>query len=212
MPNAEDSPTRALFDDQSAGKPDPFILFAHWLEQARGKEINDPNAMALASVDANGLPDVRMVLLNGLSKDGFVFFTNTQSAKGDQLAAQPTAALLFHWKSMRRQVRVRGAVTPVTDHEADTYFASRHRRSQIGAHASAQSRPLASRLELEATAARLTDQFDGQDVPRPPHWSGYRVSPVQIEFWQDGEFRLHDRVCYRRSRPEDAWTAERLNP
>lgn len=212
MPNAEDSPTRTLFDDSLAEKPDPFDLFSHWLVEAKAEELNDPNAMALATVDVDGLPDVRMVLLNGLSDQGFVFFTNTQSAKGDELAAHPRAALLFHWKSLRRQVRVRGDVTPVSSDEADAYFASRHRGSQIGAHASAQSRQLGTKEQLKVKVAELERKYEGQNVPRPAHWSGYRIAPIQIEFWQDGEFRLHDRISYRRHQPGDPWSTSRLNP
>lgn len=212
MPIAEDSPTTALFDDQISEKPDPFELFSDWLNAAKTEEINDPNAMALATVDQDGLPDVRMVLLNGLSDKGFVFFTNTESAKGRELAGHPKAALLFHWKSLRRQVRVRGPVVPVSTAEADTYFATRARGSQIGAHASAQSRELTSRDVLRGLVAQNEQQFKTGDVPRPAHWSGYRVEPVQIEFWQNGEFRLHDRITYRRQSPRDPWTSQRLFP
>ncbi len=212
MPIAEDSPTLALFAENESARPDPFELFGHWLEAAKVEEINDPNAMALATVDANGLPDVRMVLLNGLSSKGFVFFTNTHSAKGQELAAHPAAALLFHWKSLRRQVRVRGPVVPVSGEESDTYFASRPRGSQIGAHASDQSKSLASRRQLVDRVEELEKRFEGRDVPRPPHWSGYRIEPVQIEFWQNGEFRLHDRVTYTRDDPGGPWTSRRLYP
>lgn len=212
MPIAEDSPTEALFSGHEDARPDPFELFIHWLEAAKVEEINDPNAMALATVDANGLPDVRMVLLNGLSRDGFVFFTNTHSAKGQELAAHPGAALLFHWKSLRRQVRVRGPVVPVSDAEADAYFASRPRGSQIGAHASAQSQPLSSRRQLVDRVDELEGEFAGGDVPRPVHWSGYRIEPLQIEFWQNGEFRLHDRVAYTRDDPGGPWASRRLYP
>lgn len=212
MPIAEDSPTIALFDDLNAAKPDPFQLFSHWLETAKAEEINDPNAMALATVDENGLPDLRMVLLNGFSDKGFMFFTNTQSAKGSELALHPKAALLFHWKSVRRQVRLRGSVVPVSEDESDAYFASRPRGSQIGAHASAQSRPLGSREALQTTVNDLEAKFEGKTVPRPAHWSGFRIEPVQIEFWQNGEFRLHDRITYRRDAPGGPWSSQRLNP
>lgn len=212
VPNAYDSPTDWLFDDANPQKPDPFELFESWMEEARQNEINDPNAMSLATVDREGMPDVRMVLLNGIGPDGFVFFTNTESAKGEELAAHPKAALLFHWKSVRRQVRVRGPVTPVPPEEADAYFAKRPRGSQIGAHASAQSRELGSREELVAKVDRLTAGFEGADVPRPSHWSGYRITPLQIEFWQNGEFRLHDRILYSRFEPGTGWTTRRLNP
>lgn len=210
--NAYDSPTDLVFDDTVSEKPDPMALFSAWLAAAKETEINDANAMALATVDQSGLPDLRMVLLNGWDKRGFVFFTNTQSAKGEELSQHPKAALLFHWKSLRRQVRVRGGVTPVNPDEADSYFASRARRSQIGAHASQQSRPLSSRTDLVDAADRLETEFEGQDVPRPAHWSGFRINPVQIEFWQDGEFRLHDRVVFRRDDPGGPWTSQRLYP
>lgn len=212
MPISEDSPTAALFADDASARPDPFELFSHWLDAAKTEEINDPNAMALATVDAKGLPDVRMVLLNGLSSKGFVFFTNTHSAKGQELAAHPSAALLFHWKSLRRQVRVRGPVIAVTDAEADAYFASRPRGSQIGAHASDQSRVLSSRKKLVDRVAELDAKLKDNEVARPPHWSGYRIEPLQIEFWQNGEFRLHDRVTYTRDDPGGPWISQRLYP
>lgn len=189
--------------------PDPFDLFDAWLAQAAAAEPNDPNAMALATVDASGLPDVRMVLLKGHDRRGFVFYTNLQSVKGMELAANPQAALLFHWKSLRRQVRVRGAVSPVTTEEADEYFVSRPRGSRIGAWASAQSRPARDRAELEARVAAREAEFP-DEVPRPAHWSGFRVAPQQIEFWQDGAFRLHDRFVFV---PDgDEWRVTRLFP
>ncbi|MBJ3774465.1 pyridoxamine 5'-phosphate oxidase [Acuticoccus mangrovi] len=189
--------------------PAPIALFSAWFEEACQSEINDPHAMALATVDAEGMPDLRMVLLKGHDEDGFVFYTNTESAKGTELAGQPRAALLFHWKSLRRQVRVRGPVTPVTAAEADAYFASRPRLSQLGAWASDQSRPAADRAELEARVAAREAEFPS-DVPRPPHWSGYRITPTQIEFWKDGAFRLHDRFRYLRDGA--GWAVERLFP
>jgi pyridoxamine 5'-phosphate oxidase len=189
---------------------DPIARFSAWLAEAEASEPNDPNAVALATVNADGQPSVRMVLLKGLSADGFVFYTNQQSRKADDLRAVPRAALLFHWKSLRRQVRVEGAVSAVTDAEADAYFASRGRISQLGAWASDQSRPLDSRATLEAQLAEVTARFDGQDVPRPPHWSGYRVAPERIEFWQDGAHRLHDREVYERDGTE--WRTGRLFP
>ncbi len=204
--------TAKLFDDRIADKPDPMDLFALWLEQARKSEVNDANAMVLATVDAKGLPDCRTMLLNGLGPDGFVFYTNTHSAKGEQLAANPGVAILFHWKSSRRQVRVRGTVSRVASDEADTYFHSRPRGSQIGAHASLQSQPLSSRAELAGRVESLTRQFEGKEIPRPAHWIGFRIFPLYIEFWQDGEFRLHDRVVYRRQKSGNSWKAERLNP
>ncbi len=202
-------------DDFSA--EDPFAMFEAWLAEASASEPNDPNGMALATVDADGLPDVRMVLLKGLdgpelSARGFVFYTNLESAKGRELAANPRAALLFHWKSLRRQVRVRGYITPVTPEEADLYFASRPRLSRIGAWASDQSRPLESRFALEKRVAHFTTQFGLGEIPRPPHWSGFRLTPLQIELWRDRPFRLHDRVLFRRTGPAAAWTKSRLYP
>ena len=189
---------------------DPFDLFAHWLKDAEAKEINDPNGVALATVDPDGLPDVRMVLLKGFDPDGFVFYTNTHSAKGRQLLSGGKAALLFHWKSLRRQVRIRGPVVPVSDAESDAYFATRPRQSQIGAWASDQSQEVAGRFALEKKVAEYALKFGLGPVPRPPHWQGFRVTPVQIEFWRDGAFRLHDRMQYRRDGA--GWTRRRLNP
>ncbi|MEW6255535.1 MAG: pyridoxamine 5'-phosphate oxidase [Pseudomonadota bacterium] len=191
---------------------EPFRLFVEWLEEARKSEPNDPNAMALATVDETGLPDVRMVLLNGFDERGFVFFTNTGSAKGRELAGQPKAAAVFHWKSLRRQVRVRGPVEQVSDAEADAYFASRPRLSQIGAWASQQSRPLEGRFALEAAVAATTARFGVSEVPRPPHWTGFRILPSAIEFWHDRPFRLHDRVTFQRSASDGNWTKTRLYP
>jgi len=188
---------------------DPIRLFSEWLAAAEATELNDPNAMALATVDDDGGADVRMVLLKEHDAQGFVFYTNLESAKGRQLRAHPAAALVLHWKSLRRQVRARGPVTAVTDAEADSYFASRSRGSQIGAWASRQSRPLASRAALEATAAEVAERFPAA-VPRPPHWSGFRLEPVAIEFWQDGDSRLHDRVVFRRA--AGGWERTLLNP
>jgi pyridoxamine 5'-phosphate oxidase len=191
---------------------DPFALFNDWLGEATASELNDPSAMALATVDADGFPDVRMVLLKGVGPEGFVFYTNLESAKGRQLALTPKAALLFHWKSLRRQVRVRGTVTTVEGADADAYFASRGRDSQIGAWASDQSRPLEGRLALERRVAAYALKFGVGPVPRPPHWSGFRIAPQTIEFWKDGAFRLHDRTLYSRSAMDAPWTTELLYP
>ncbi len=201
-----------LFDDAYTGAIDPFAVFDAWLAAAGETEINDPEAMALATVDQDGLPDNRMVLLKGRDERGFVFYTNFESAKARELMGTPKAALLFHWKSVRRQVRVRGAVEPVTAEEADAYFATRSRGAQVGAHASAQSSPLASRAELVARAEALEAQFGEAEVPRPVHWSGFRVTPREIEFWQDGEYRLHDRVLFQRDVTGGVWKRTRLNP
>jgi pyridoxamine 5'-phosphate oxidase len=191
---------------------DPISRFQDWLADAAKTEPNDPTAMALATVDADGRPSVRMVLLKGSDQAGFVFYTNTESRKGLQLTARPVAALCFHWKSLRRQVRVEGRVEPVTAAEADSYFASRPHASRIGAWASDQSRPLDSRATLVARIARTELRFLGQTVTRPPHWSGYRIVPDRIEFWRDGEFRLHDRVVHTRSDDSAPWVSERLYP
>ena len=191
---------------------DPFVLFERWFAEAKESEPNDPNAMALATADADGLPDLRMVLLKGNDARGFVFYTNIGSAKGEELAANPQASLLFHWKSLRRQVRIRGAVEPVSDAEADAYFASRPRGSQIGAWASAQSRPLVSRAALEQEVTALEARFGGNAPPRPDYWRGYRVKPLSIEFWRDRRSRLHDRLVFRRDTPSTAWTTVRLYP
>jgi pyridoxamine 5'-phosphate oxidase len=191
---------------------EPFALFDAWFEEAKASEPNDPNGMALSTVDADGLPNVRMVLLNGRSPEGFVFYTNTQSQKGEELAGQPRAAALFHWKSLRRQVRIRGPVSRVSDAEADAYFQSRPRDSRIGAWASQQSRPLESRFALEKAVASYALKFGVGDVPRPPHWTGFRIAPVYFEFWRDGAFRLHDRIAFRRPAPGEPWTKTRLYP
>lgn len=191
---------------------EPLALFAEWLAEARKKEPNDPNAMALATADESGLPDVRMVLLKDFDARGFVFYTNLESAKGAQLAANPQAAVLFHWKSLRRQVRLRGCVSPVSAEEADAYFASRARDSRLGAWASAQSRPLEEPLALQKQVAAYAAKFGLGAIPRPPFWSGFRLAPIRIEFWRDRPFRLHDRLVFTRPGPEAAWSTERLYP
>jgi len=191
---------------------EPVALFARWMAEAESHEPVDPNAMALATVDADGAPNVRMILLKGADERGFVFYTNCESAKGHELAATPAAALLFYWKSLHRQIRVRGPVEPVSDGEADAYFASRSRESRIGAWASSQSRPLAARTRLEEAVAQCEARFGAGDVPRPPHWHGYRVTPLEIEFWQSGSHRLHDRIVFRRSGVSSLWVKARLYP
>lgn len=191
---------------------DPIALFDTWLTEAAGTEPNDPNAMALATVDAGGMPNVRMVLLKGHDARGFVFYTNLESQKGQEIAAQPRAALCFHWKSLHRQIRIQGPLEPVSDEEADAYFASRGRDSRVGAWASQQSRPLGDRAELDATFAQYDTQFGDGAVARPPHWSGRRVIPQRIEFWCDGANRLHDRLIFMRAGPDVAWQTQRLYP
>jgi pyridoxamine 5'-phosphate oxidase len=191
---------------------DPIALFGDWLALAAKKEPNDPNAMALATVGEGGLPDVRMVLLKEFDARGFAFYTNTESAKGRQLAANPKAALCFHWKTIRRQVRLRGDIEPVSAAEADAYFATRARSARIGAWASAQSRPLEGRFALEREAARRTAEFGLGEIPRPPHWSGYRLVPLEIEFWVNRPFRLHDRLHFARAGAGAPWSERRLYP
>ncbi len=191
---------------------EPFGLFETWFSEAKAQEPNDPNAMSLATVDADGLPDVRMVLLKGFDSDGFVFYSNAESQKGTELASNPKAAVVFHWKSLRRQVRVRGPVTAVSDAEADAYFESRPRDSRIGAWASQQSRPLESRFALEKAVAKYAAKYAIGAVPRPAYWRGYRIEPVYIEFWQDKPFRLHDRLIFRRDQPEGEWNTTRFYP
>jgi pyridoxamine 5'-phosphate oxidase len=201
----------AVPDQALQPQADPIGLFQQWLAEAEASEPNDPNAMALATTTAHGMPSVRMVLLKGLDSRGFVFYTNKQSRKGEELAANRHAALLFHWKSLRRQVRIEGPIEDVTEAEADAYFASRSRASRLGAMASDQSRPLSGRDELERRLAEVEARYPGEDVPRPPHWSGYRVLPDIIEFWQDMPHRLHDRMLYRRE-SERSWQTTRLFP
>lgn len=194
------------FTDQN----EPFTLFASWLKDATASEVNDPNALALATVDEEGLPNVRMVLLKGFDDDGFVFYTNYESQKGRELLFARKAAMCFHWKSLRRQVRIRGPVETVSDAEADEYYRSRPRGSRIGAWASRQSRPLESRFALEKAVAEYTAKFGLGDIPRPAHWSGFRLKPSSIEFWHDRKFRLHDRIEFRKS--GDGWEKVRMYP
>ena len=189
---------------------EPIGLFVDWLADARAHEVNDANAMTLSTLDAESLPDARIVLLKDVDGRGFTFYSNRESAKGVELDARPVAALTFHWKSLRRQVRVRGAVQPVGPEEADAYFASRARESRIGAWASDQSRPLPDRAAPEAAVARETARFDGQDVPRPERWTGWRVVPLSVEFWRDRPFRLHDRMRFDRN--DEGWVKTRLWP
>ena len=195
---------------QTTTPNDPFALFASWMADAEASEPNDSNAMTLASVSATGAPSARIVLLKGWDKAGFVFYTNTQSRKGEEIAANPAVALLFHWKSLRRQIRIEGPASPVTAAEADAYFATRPRVSRLGAWASDQSRPLADRSMLEARVAAMEERYPGDAIPRPPHWSGYRVQPTLFEFWQDMPFRLHDRLVFTRTGGD--WRQARLFP
>ena len=196
---------------------DPFLLFESWMKEAERSEPNDPNAMALATVDAGGMPNVRTVLLKDvdaphITDRGFVFYTNFESAKGRELLASPKAALLFHWKSLERQIRIRGPVSLVTHGEADAYFASRPRLSRIGAWASHQSRPLSSRDVLEAKVHHFEAKFPDETIPRPAYWSGFRVLPVEMEFWMSRPYRLHDRIVFRRDAQRDSWQKTRLYP
>jgi len=191
---------------------EPFSLFAAWLAEAEKSEPNDPTAMALATSGADGLPNVRMVLLKGVDADGFVFYTNAESRKGGELAENRQAAAVFHWKSLRRQVRLRGGVATVSDAESDAYFASRPLQSRIGAWASQQSRPLESRYALEKAVAYYAAKFGLGEVPRPAYWRGFQIKPVSIEFWQDGAFRLHDRLVFARDPADGQWRKERLYP
>jgi pyridoxamine 5'-phosphate oxidase len=205
-------PLNGLTTGDFANVADPFTLFATWFNAAQKSEPNDPNAMALATADANGLPNVRMVLLKGIESSEFVFYTNSESAKGRELQVNMQAAAVLHWKTLRRQVRLRGPVTIVSDAQADAYFASRPLESRIGAWASQQSRPLESRFALEKAAAKYAAKFALGEVPRPPYWQGYRISPLYFEFWAEGAFRLHERMVFRRQTERDTWQKERLYP
>jgi len=190
---------------------DPFEIARRWLTEAEESEINDPNAAALATADETGLPNVRMVLLKQIDLDGFTFYTNYGSAKGRELDSNPQAAMVLHWKSLRRQLRIRGPVTREAGDKAGAYYASRSLKSRLGAWASRQSQPLSSRGALMAEVARVTAQ-KGSNPPRPPFWGGFRIMPIEIEFWADGAFRLHDRFVWRRETPDQSWKIERLSP
>ena len=195
---------------------DPIKLFGQWMGEARESESNDSNAMSLATIDAEGFPDVRIVLLKSFDDHGFVFYSNAKSAKGQQLAAHQKAALCLHWKSLRRQVRVQGEVTVVSEAESDAYFASRAREARLGAWASQQSDELSSREQFEAEYKEVERKYDGKDVPRPPYWQGWRVTPQRVEFWRDRPFRLHDRLVFKKDSETDhqnhEWTKRRLYP
>lgn len=191
---------------------DPFKIFAQWYDEAETSEPNDPNAMALATADADGFPDVRMVLLKGYDTCGFVFYTNLESRKGQELRANMRASGVLHWKTLRKQVRFRGVARQVADAEADAYFASRARDSRIGAWASQQSRPLASREELLTAVEREAGRFPAEDIPRPPHWTGIRIVPLYIEFWREQPFRLHDRLVFERGSLDEEWKTGKLYP
>lgn len=189
---------------------DPHTLFEEWIAEATASEPNDPNAVALATVDTDGMPNVRTVLLKGHDERGFVFYTNFEGTKGAEVLATKKAAMCFHWKSLRRQVRLRGPVETVSDEEANTYYNSRHPQSRLGAWASDQSRPLADRQTLVDRLSHYEEKYGNENIPRPPHWSGFRIKPMSIEFWKDGEFRLHDRVMFTPT--GDGWSGQRLYP
>jgi pyridoxamine 5'-phosphate oxidase len=213
-PSPKYDPTAAPPPDDAAlfAENEPFALFARWFKEAGEKEPNDPNAMALATADASGFPDVRMVLLKSFEDGAFVFYTNAESAKGAQLAENGRAAIALYWKSLKRQVRARGLVSLVSDAEADAYFLSRDRGARLGAWASRQTRPLEDRLALEKRIAEYALKYGVGEVPRPPHWRGYKLTPLSLEFWRDRPFRLHDRLVFSREAPGQTWRKSRLYP
>jgi pyridoxamine 5'-phosphate oxidase len=213
-PSPKYDPTGTPPPDDAAlfAENEPFALFERWFKDAKEKEPSDPNGMALATADAAGVPDVRMVLMKSFEDGGFVFYTNSESAKGSQLAQNQHAAVVFHWKSLRRQVRARGLISFVSDAEADAYFQSRDRGARLGAWASIQSRPLEDRLALEKRIAEYALKYGVGEVPRPPHWRGYKLTPLSFEFWRDRPFRLHDRLTFTRQAPGQPWAKSRLYP
>jgi pyridoxamine 5'-phosphate oxidase len=196
----------------AANNQDPIELFAAWFAEAKVSPLIDPTAMALATASRDLMPSVRMVLLKQFDHEGLVFYTNLTSAKARDLQDNPQASVCFHWDTLKRQVRVGGAVERVSDAEADVYFASRPRESQLGAWASLQSQPMKERAEFEARLKQITEQYEGKTIPRPPHWSGFRILPTHVEFWSDRPFRLHDRLVYTRKNPQDAWQTQILYP
>jgi pyridoxamine 5'-phosphate oxidase len=210
LPLYKDKTVNPLTSGDFTQASDPFLLFSSWMEDAVRSEPEDPNAMALASVDASGCPNVRIVLLKSYDENGFVFYTNTESAKGRELLSTPKAAFALHWKSLHRQIRARGSVARVSDEEADAYFASRHRESQIGAWASMQSRQLESREKFEQALHEQEVCFKNKTIPRPPYWNGFRITPASIEFWHDRPYRLHDRIVFENH--HGSWVKKRLYP